>query len=136
MKTPTKKQVETFIKNKLSSDKKWAIKCLEIVYNNQTEQEKGCDEVFQVHELYPEDVFFGLQDLWDSDPKTIEKNGVGFTKTDAEIMSSIYSQYLKTGRISDRQMQVVLKRIPKYWKQFLAKADKEKLYSQVLSNHK
>ncbi len=48
---------------------------------------------------------------------TAEDNGEGFTKHDAEILTS-FAEQVKRGRgLSGNQMAICRKRLPKYWRQ-------------------
>lgn len=46
-------------------------------------------------------------------------NSVGFTGTDANIMSSFTEAYQKYGRLTTKQMAIARKKMKKYWKQLL-----------------
>jgi hypothetical protein len=46
-------------------------------------------------------------------------NSVGFTGTDAEIMSSFTESYKKWGKLTPKQMVIARKKMKKYWKQLL-----------------
>ena len=49
--------------------------------------------------------------------ESTEQNGQGFTKYDSEILTSI-SQFLQNRRfLTAKQMAIVHRRIPKYWRQ-------------------
>jgi hypothetical protein len=43
-----------------------------------------------------------------------EDNGIGFNKYDAEILTSIAEQCKKHGRLSEKQIALARKRLPKY----------------------
>lgn len=90
----TKAQKMASIKSRLSSESDLAIKVLIHVYEKQTEHEKLNNAS---HEL----------------------NGEGFTQWDSEILSSFAVQYQQFGRLSPRQIVVLLRRMPKYWHQAL-----------------
>lgn len=77
------------LKELLANDKRWAVRGLLAIYKHQTEEEKDIGGV-------------------------VENNGVGFTGSDGDIMSSFASQQLKRGRLSDKQMVYVFKKMPKY----------------------
>lgn len=49
--------------------------------------------------------------------QTVEDNGVGFTGFDGDILTSFSQQLYNTISLSPRQMEVVRRRIKKYWKQ-------------------
>jgi hypothetical protein len=48
---------------------------------------------------------------------TKHKNGIGFNGTDAKILSSIAEYYIRFGRLSQKQIEVVEKRMRKYHRQ-------------------
>jgi hypothetical protein len=98
----SKKRAIAFLKSMLSTNSAWALRALVVVYNSQTHSEKISQE-------------------------TSEHNGVGFTGCDAGILSSLSLQYLETGRLSPKQMELVFKKIPKYAGQVLALSDYAKL---------
>ncbi len=104
---PTIKNKEIFIKSKLSTDKNWAIKALiRIFKENQTADE-------QTREV------------------TSEDNGCGFTGTDAEFLSSLAKQFINKGFLSDKQLDHVFKKIPKYWRQIMIFIGDEKINKLV-----
>lgn len=103
---PSKKARETWLRTKLATDAKWAIRALELVFEGQTANEQ-------------------MRDM------TAELNGVGFTAFDAEILSSFAKQVQRhkanpvyPSALSDRQMGLLFKRIPKYAGQILARSTK------------
>jgi len=102
MQRVTKKLKTAYLKSKLSTVPAWALRCLEVVYANQTGDEKafGCAK---------------------------HNNNVGFTGTDAEFMTSLAQQYERRKCLSPKQMVFVLKRMPKYWKQVLTVTEDQKL---------
>lgn len=53
---------------------------------------------------------------------TTDENGVGFTGPDAEILSSFAEFYKRTGFLSAKQLAILHRKIPKYWKQLLEAA--------------
>lgn len=101
-------QKQAFIKGKLSTSPAWALKGLLSIYDYQTETEQN----------------YGA---------TIEDNGVGFTGVDAEILSSFAQQYVKRNSLSPKQMQLLFKKMPKYWRQIMMISDPEKL-EQLICN--
>lgn len=102
----TNDKIKVFIKSKLSTNKVWAQKAMLIVYNLQTEDEKSTES-------------------------TNNLNGVGFTGADAYIMTSFSKQLLKRGDLSPKQMAIVYKNMPKYWRQIKNASNDQKLRSQV-----
>lgn len=102
----SQKKVKEFLKAKLSTDKKWAFGALEKIYEHQTKDEQEAEH-------------------------TIDHNGVGFSRFDGEILSSFARQYKVRGTLTEKQMQVVLRRMPAYWKQIARISDEEKLYKLI-----
>lgn len=86
------------IKANLSSNPKWAIRAIEVLYARQTETEK----MVKLTEV---------------------NNGVGFNGTDAFILSAFAEQIAKRRKynnpvlLSDKQLAIAFKKLPKYWKQ-------------------
>jgi hypothetical protein len=104
----TKKDTLAFVKVKLSSDPVWAVKALVRIYQeNQTNDE-------QVNQ------------------QTTHDNGIGFSGCDAQFLSSLAQNYLRYGRLSEKQMSFVFKKMPKYAKQVIAMSDATKLDSMVV----
>lgn len=109
MKT-TKKNIDTFVKHQLGTNKVWALKALvRIFQENQTNDE-------QVAKV------------------TSHDNGIGFTGVDANFASSLAEQYLKRGSLSDKQMGFVFKMMPKYSRQVIQMSDATKLEALVASS--
>ena len=105
--TATKKDTLAFVRSKLASDPVWATKALvRIFQENQTNDE-------QVNQT------------------TSHDNGIGFSGVDAQFLSSLAQNYLKYGRLSDKQMGFVFKKMPKYAKQVIAMSDPAKLDALV-----
>jgi hypothetical protein len=76
-------------KRKIATDKRWAIRALIVIYENQTADEKD----------------IGV---------TKHNNGVGFNGTDAELLTS-FAQQVNAGRnLSQRQTDYLFKKMPKY----------------------
>lgn len=101
-----KSLVKSFVKEKLSTNPVWAKQALLRIYEFQTVDEQNTRE-------------------------TIYHNGVGFTGTDGRILTSFAKQLLKTGYLSDKQTQLLMKKMPKYWIQIVKLSDKEKLNSLI-----
>ena len=108
MKKVTKSQQQAFLKDMLSKNEIWALKALKLIYDKQTsaEQDSGYTQVL---------------------------NGVGFSGAHGEIMSSFAEQLSKRNFLSPKQMAIVFKIIPKYWKQILKISDVEKLNQQIMA---
>lgn len=96
MKRVTEKDVQAYIKTMLKTNKAWASKGLQRIFReNQTAQEQSSE-------------------------RTIELNGIGFSGADSEILSS-FARQMETGKtLSDKQMALVLRIMPRYWKQVKA----------------
>ena len=62
---------------------------------------------------------------------TRDRNNVGFTDIDGEILSSFAKQLLSRGYLSPKQMAIVYKKMPKYWSQIVRVSNTEKLHNQV-----
>ena len=103
----TKKNTVTFVKTKLATDPVWAVKALVRIYQeNQTADEQASKA-------------------------TTHDNGIGFSGCDAEFLSSLAEAQLKYGRLTDKQMSFVLKKMPKYARQVIAFSDAAKLATLV-----
>jgi hypothetical protein len=104
----TKKDTLLFVKSKLSSDPVWALKALVRIYQeNQTNDEQVTQQ-------------------------TTHDNGIGFSGCDAQFLSSLAQNYLRYGRLSEKQMGFVFKKMPKYAKQVIAMSDATKLDAMVV----
>jgi len=104
----TKTQVKEFVRGKLSTDQTWAKQALLRIYEFQTADEQRMQN-------------------------TVYNNGVGFTGTDGKILTSFAKQLLKSGYLSEKQMILLMKKIPKYWIQVVKISDKEKLNALIRS---
>lgn len=99
----TKKVKKEFIKSQLASNKAWQLRALIRLYSEfQTGDEKISESVTQ-------------------------KNGVGFTGVDGEILTSFAKQYEAKKFLSDKQFKILNKKMPKYWEQVLNLSDENKL---------
>jgi hypothetical protein len=98
----TKKLKTEYVRKMLTTNKNWALRCLTVVYSNQTADEQCAG-------------------------RTAHDNSIGFTGTDGEFMSSLASQYEKRKSLSPKQMAHVMKKMPKYHRQVLAVMDDKKL---------
>ncbi len=94
----TKKDKVALIREKLKTDRNWALRGLLVIYDNQTEDEKNVEQ-------------------------TVEHNGIGFTGADAEFLSSLASQYRRKGYLSTKQLSILFKKIPKYASQLQKMAE-------------
>jgi hypothetical protein len=115
--TIKKKQIESFIRNKISTDDRWALRTLIIMYEHQTADEKRVEQ-------------------------TNMNNSIGFTGFDAKLMTSFAKQYLSRAKdkeldarhLSKKQMEIVKKTMQKYWKQVYNNSDELKLLQQVAAD--
>lgn len=93
----TKKEAIAFFKDRLTNDANWQIKGLLRVYSFQTPSEQSMQT-------------------------TVQDNGVGFTGVDGEILTS-FAQQVERGRtLSQKQMAILKKKMPKYAGQLYAYA--------------
>jgi hypothetical protein len=104
----TKVQIKEFVKKKLATDATWAKHALLKIFEFQTQEEQRSKD-------------------------TMFHNGVGFTGTDGRILSSLASQLQKKKYLSDKQMALVFKKMPKYWIQVVKISNKEHLNSLIQS---
>jgi len=107
-----------FVIDKLRTDDRWALRALEIVANNQTNHEYDVEH-------------------------TTEQNGIGFNGSDAKKLTGIFKFYEnrksyashhndgKPVTITEKQMQVLHKRMPKYWRQVIKASNAKKLHKLV-----
>jgi hypothetical protein len=91
----TQSMIKAYIKNQLATNSIWALKALTTIYARQTADEQATGT-------------------------TNNLNSVGFSGADAEILSSLAVQYQKWNRLSDKQMAIVFKKMPRYWNQILS----------------
>lgn len=105
----TKKQVSEIIKYKLATNPNWALRGLVRIYEFQTlsEQQIG---------------------------NTTEDNGVGFSGCDGEILSSFARQVNVGHTLSTKQMNLIHRKMPRYWKQISNLIPAEKLESIILKS--
>jgi hypothetical protein len=109
----TKKQLQVYIREQLANDYAWAVKAMVKIHD---EGQTG-DEILS-----------GM---------TISDNGVGFNGMDAGILSSFVKGYKKYKKLTEKQMVIVYKKMPKYWKQVMNMSDSDKLkdlYVKSLEN--
>lgn len=85
----SKKQTIAEWKDKLERDDHWAVRALMRVYQEQTADERNSHV-------------------------TRYANNVGFTAFDAELLTSFAHRYDRFGHLSEKQMEVLHNRIPKY----------------------
>ena len=87
------------IKQLISSNDKMVYRCLQVLYSFQTTDEKFCKD-------------------------TMERNGKGFNSVDAEFMSSCANFYQKNGYLTNKQKEIVRKKLIKYTRQLTDFANK------------
>jgi len=109
MQKVTKKLKGEYIRHKLASNPVWALRGLTVIYNNQTDGEKATE-------------------------CTHHTNKIGFTGTDGKFFTSLGKQYEVRKSLSPKQMEFVLKRMPKYWNQILNITNERKLVSCMFSD--
>lgn len=80
---------EAILKEKLASDQRIALKGLLRIYEGQTDGEKAMHGA-------------------------VYDNGIGFNATDAEILTSLAQRVLANKPLTEKQMAVVYKTMPKY----------------------
>jgi hypothetical protein len=103
----TNKNITAYVRQQLATNPVWAVKALvRIFQENQTEQEQAAEA-------------------------TTVDNGIGFTGTDGNFLSSLAKQQLARGKLSDKQMVFVFKAMPKYHKQVIQMSNPEQLKKLV-----
>ena len=96
-KITSKTQLVDILKAQLATRPQQAIKGLMRIYSNQTETEQSSGEV-------------------------IVNNGIGFVGVDSEILTSFAKQYERKGSLSEKQMTILYKKMPKYANQLISAA--------------
>jgi hypothetical protein len=103
----TKKKITEFVRGQLGSNPAWAVKAMVRIYDeNQNESEKLSGA-------------------------TIDDNGIGFNGVDAELLSSFSRQVKTRGSLSNKQLGIVFKKMPKYHSQVIEMSDMTKLEPMV-----
>ena len=97
-----KEEVISALQVKLSSDAKWATRALVRISQEQTEDEKN------------EDV-------------TRQHNQVGFRVCDAFILTRMAKAFEQYGRLSPKQLALVMKKVPVYARQLVRLTGVEKI---------
>ena len=105
----TKREKLEFIRRKLGTVGSKALATLKMLYRNQTAMERA----------------FRGQMLE-------EKNGRGFTAFDSPLLTSLAEQFITNKRLSDRQLQILFQKMPKYARQFLEVADNSSLHEAIM----
>ena len=99
----TKANLTKYVRHQLATNKHWAVRALvRIFQENQTQDEQNSDS-------------------------TTHDNGIGFTGTDAQFLSSLAKAQINYGRLTDKQMTFVFKKMPKYHAQVIKMSDQEQL---------
>lgn len=96
-KITSKTQLVDILKAQLATRPQQAIKGLMRIYANQTESEQSSGEV-------------------------IVNNGIGFVGVDSEILTSFAKQYERKRSLSEKQMTILYKKMPKYADQLISAA--------------
>jgi len=107
-----KEAIKNHIQSQLATNPAWAVKALVKLYTYQTASEQSAGH-------------------------TEEDNGVGFSGVDSTILSSFAVQINKGRTLSAKQMAIVYKRMPRYWKQvagFIPADKMAEIESRVLAN--
>jgi len=107
----TKIAKREFIKYKLATDDRWLLRALHRVADKQTETEYRTEE-------------------------TREHNDVGFSASDASILTSFAKQHSCKGQLSEKQMKWLRKLLVKYSNQLMNMSDTEMLEAQIRGNWK
>lgn len=98
--------IKDYIKSQLATNPAWAIKGLVKIYTLQTADEQASD-------------------------RTSHDNGVGFSGVDAAILSSFAKQVNSGRNLSPKQMAIVYKKMPRYWKQIAGFIPSDKMDAMV-----
>ena len=88
-KITSKAQLVSMLKTQLATRPQQAIKGLMRIYANQTESEQSSGIV-------------------------ISNNGIGFVHVDSEILTSFAKQFEERGSLSEKQLEILYKKMPKY----------------------
>jgi hypothetical protein len=99
--------IKDYIKSQLATNPAWAIRALVKIYERQTLDEQSS----------------GI---------TKEDNGVGFSGVDANILSSFATQVNNGRNLSPKQMAIVYKKMPRYWKQVASLIPADKMDAMVV----
>ncbi len=105
----TQKKRKEFMREQLGANPAWALRGLVRIYDYQTREEQSMGD-------------------------TKEYNGVGFSGIDGYILSSLAEQYQRRGFLSQKQMNLLHRKMPKYWKQLLAISDLQKFDSLLIAH--
>ena len=103
MEFKTQKQIKDAIKQLITTNEKAAIQAMLRIFEYQTDEEQATGTTY----------FY---------------NGVGFSGSDAEILTSFCKQYQKKGYLSEKQYGLLFKKIGKYAGQLTKHAIERGLY--------
>lgn len=95
-------ETKSFIQLKLATNASWATRAVTMLYTRQTSDE-------QMH------------------GKTSHLNGIGFSGCDAEILSSFAKQLAQGRTLSPKQMAIVFRKMPRYWRQIASFIPQDKM---------
>lgn len=98
----TKATVCTYVKHMLATNESWATRALIRVYANQTADEQASQA-------------------------TSHNNSIGFSGVDAMILSSFAQQYQRWNRLSPKQLTILFRKMPRYWKQVMSLVPEDKM---------
>jgi hypothetical protein len=104
----SKKDMIEQLRQRLASNDRWALRALMRIYHNQTADEQNSES-------------------------TIERNCIGFTGPDAEILTSFARQYQRRGSLSPKQMIILRRRIPAYARQIVQGSDTTRIEAALCS---
>jgi hypothetical protein len=63
---------------------------------------------------------------------TFEDNGIGFTGVDGHILSSFAKQLNRFGKLSEKQMVILRKKMPRYWRQLWREAQRKFMLKEAI----
>jgi hypothetical protein len=101
----TKKGLLGFIRYKISMDRRWALRSLVVIYNEQEDDEKRFNSASH-------------------------RNGRGFGKVDANALSAIAERFKRYCSVSEYDMTIIHRRMQKYSEQIYGLCNKPMLESQ------
>ena len=106
-KVPTKKMTLAYLRDRISRDNKWALRALNVIYENQTYEEQSTEQ-------------------------TKEHNNIGFSSFDASFLTSLQKA---DGALTLRQLACLRNKIKKYSEQIysiITEQNLEKLHGYVI----
>lgn len=98
-------EIVSSLRTQLGNNPQQALKALVILFNRQTPDEQANAEVHH-------------------------NNGVGFTRKDSKILTSLAKQYINGKVLSSKQMYLLMSLIPKYAKQLVIRAIDQGVYKK------